>query len=169
MKKLLALLLCIALFVFTGCTEEKPEPAPSPSVEDTSHLTGEDNGFIVSTTRDIRNMTQMIKPTKPDYEVISLLVKVENNTKADIPISPDFVTIKTADGEIHKYSSTLTNAKPLGKSAFSERTIPPDYRGGGLLIFEIKSGLTVDTLHYKDDSGHDITLKYRTEQPKNDI
>lgn len=169
MKKLITLLLCLGLFVFTGCAGEKPDPAPSPPVEDTTHLTGEDNGLGISTTREIRNMTKMIPPTKPGYDVISLRVKVENNTKADVAASPDYVSIKTEDGTTHKYSPTLTNSKPVGKSAFINRVIPPDYQGGGLLLFEIKSGLKVDSLNYKDDSGHNITLSYRTQAPKSNI
>lgn len=168
MKKFITLLLCITLFVFNGCTSKKPA-TPKPPVEatDPSHITAEDKGFVVSTSREVRNMTQMIKPTTPGNDVLSVLVKIENNSKSDFLVSPDFVTLKTDDGSEYKYSSQLTNSQPLGKSAFSKRPIPPDYMGGGLLIFEVKAGSKADSLNYKDDSGHNMTLKFATQTKSN--
>lgn len=170
MRKLFTVLLCIILLVFSGCTNAKKEnTAPKPVEPDTAHVTAEDKGLIISTSREVRDMTQMIKPTKADNSVFGILVAIENNSKADVPISPDFVTLKTNDGTTHKYSSELTNSKILGKSAFVSRTIPPDYRGGGLLIFEVKKGLKVDSLLYKDNSGHNMTLNFQTQAPKNNV
>lgn len=170
MRKLFTVLLCIILMVFSGCTSaKKEEPAPKSVQPDTTHVTAEDKGVIISTSREVRDMTQMIKPTKEGNTVFGILVALENNSRADVPISPDFVTLKTTDGTTHKYSPELTNSKILGKSAFSNRTIPPDYRGGGLLIFEVTKGVKAESLTYKDNSGHNMSLNFQTQAPKNNV
>lgn len=170
MRKLFTVLLCILLMVFSGCTDTKKEdPAPKPEQPDTTHVTAQDKGVILSTSREVRDMTQMIKPSKAGNTVFGILVAIENNSKADVPISPDFVTLKTNDGKTHKYSAQLTNSQILGKSAFTNRTIPPDYRGGGLLIFEVNSGSKAASLIYKDNSGHNLTLNFQTQAPKNNV
>lgn len=161
MKKLIVSFLCLATLLFVGCAKsEQKEAPPPPPQADTSHLTAEDNGFKLSVSREIRQLSQLIKSNKPGYNVVSIMVKVENNSKANIPVSPDFVTLRMSDGTQYKYSPTLTEGQPVGKSAFTKRTIPPDYNGGGLLIFEIKPGPTAQSLLYKDTSNHNLTIKF---------
>lgn len=162
MKKLLVIMMCIAIAVLTGCSKPQPQPpAPKPSEQtDTAHLTAEDKGLKLSVTREVRNMTKMIPSSKEGYDVISVLVKVENNSKDNIPVSPDFVTLKTTDGIDYKYSPSLTEGGPVGRSAFTKRSIPPDYQGGGLLIFELKTGSMVQSLTYQDDKNHKMTIKF---------
>lgn len=163
MKKISVLLLCLSVLFFIGCSqsENQQAPPPPPSAEnDAAHLTAESNGFKLSVSRELRSMSQLIKSTKSGYDVVSILVKVENNTKNNIPVAPDFITLKMSDGTVYKYSSELTDNGPLGKSAFVKRTIPPDYNGGGLLLFELKPGSIAQTLNYKDNSGHDMTIKF---------
>lgn len=165
MKKILLILLCFNLIIFTGCTSSKKSqiPAPKPPAEsDTAHLSVEDKGIVVSVSKEVRNMTQMIKPDKSGFDVVSVLVKIENNSTTKVMVSPDFVTLKTDDGKEYKYAAALTAGSPLGKSAFSKRPIPPEYRGGGLLLFEIVAGTKAESLIYKDDSGHFVTLKFQT-------
>jgi len=162
MKKLMVFMLCLAIAVLTGCSKpQQQQPAPKPSEQiDTAHLTAEDKGLKLSVTREVRNMTKMITSSKEGYDVISVLVKVENNSKDNIPVSPDFVTLKTTDGTEYKYSPALTEGGPVGKSAFTKRSIPPDYQGGGLLIFELKTGSMVQSLTYNDDQNHEMTIKF---------
>lgn len=170
MRKLFTVLLCIVFVVLSGCTStKKEEAAPKPVQPDVSHVTAEDKGVTISTSRDVRDMTQMIKPSNAGNSVFGILVAIENNSKADVPISPDFVTLKTSDGKTHKYSAQLTNSKILGKSAFTSRTIPHNYRGGGLLIFEVNKDLKAESLFYKDNSGHNMTLNFQTQAPKNNV
>ncbi len=163
MKKLFIMLLCLLIAVFAGCTSAKKNEVPPPQSRpdtDTIHLTAEDKGMVLSVSRNIRPIPQMNIYTKEGFEVVSILVKVENNSKADIPVSPEFVTLQTSEGTAYKYSPSLTQTQPVGKSAFTSRTIPPDYQGGGLLIFEIKKGSRAESLTYKDTSGHNLTIKF---------
>lgn len=162
MKQLTVIILCTAIALFTGCAKpntQAPEPKPQDQI-DTTHLTAEDKGFKMSVTKEVRNMTQMIPSSKEGYDVISVLVKLENNTKNNIPVSPEFVTLKTTDGAEYKYSASLTESGPVGRSAFAKRSIPPDYQGGGLLLFEITTGAQVQTLGYEDDQGHKMIIKF---------
>ena len=169
MKKILTLLLCFSVLFFAGCTAAKQqETRPKPQAEtDTTHLTAEDNGFKLYVSREVRALSKLIKSTKQGYDVVSIMVKVENNSKANIPVSPDFVTLKTTDDAQYKYSATLTQGGPVGKSAFTKRTIPPQYNGGGLLLFEIKAGTKAQTLTYKDTSNHNLTIKFPTGKKTN--
>lgn len=159
MKKLVAVFTCLLIF-FAGCSNPAPKTAPPlPKAEDTTHLTAQDNGMGISVSNEVRSMNQMIPSSKKDHGVVSILVKVANDSKADIPVSPEFVTLKTNDGSEYKYAKELTENGPLGKSAFTSRTIPPDYNGGGLLLFELKTGSQVESLTYKDAT-HNMTIKY---------
>ncbi len=162
MKKLLVAFICLLFTFSAGCTAKKKETPPPQTRQDidTVHLTAEDKGMVLSVSRNIRSIPQMNVYTREGYEVVSILVKVENNSKADIPVAPDYVILKTVEGDEYKYSPSLTQTQPVGKSAFTKRTIPPDYQGGGLLIFEIKSGSKAESLIYKDTSGHNMTVKF---------
>ncbi|RJQ41322.1 MAG: DUF4352 domain-containing protein [Nitrospiraceae bacterium] len=161
MKKLTVILFSILLLVSAGCAgSKKKEPVPvPPSQPDTSHLTAEDKGLEVSISREMRALTGMIASSREGYEVYSIQVAVANNSKDNVPISPDFVTLKASDRTEYKYSPDLTETV-TSKAAFKEVTLPPDYRGGGLLIFELKKGSVMENLNYKDDSGHDMTVKF---------
>lgn len=161
MKKFVTVILCLIIVLIAGCSKPAPKVAPpQPSAEDTTHLTAQDNGMELSVSKEVRSMAQMIPSSKEGYDVVSILVKVENYSKANIPVSPNFVTLKTIDGKEYKYSQQLTENGPLGKSAFVARNIPPDYNGGGLLLFELKNGSKVQSLTYKDNQNHDLTIKF---------
>lgn len=160
MKKFVTVFICILTVLIAGCSNPAPKVAPpQPEAEDTTHLTVQDKGMGLSVSKEVRSMSQMIPSSKKGYDVVSILVKVENNSKANIPVSPDFVTLKTTDGTEYKYSPQLTDNGPLGKSAFTARTIPPDYSGGGLLLFELKTGSKVQSLTYNDKT-HNMTIKF---------
>lgn len=160
MKKLVTISLCLLLVLVAGCSKPAPKTAPPQNkAEDTTHLTAQDNGMGLSVSKEVRSMSQMIPSSKKGYDVVSILVKVENNSKDNIPISPDFVTLKTIDGTEYKYSQELTDSGPLGKSAFTARTIPQDYSGGGLLLFELKTGSQVQSITYKDNN-RNMTIKF---------
>ena len=161
MKKFVTVILCLLTILIVGCSSPTPKAAPpQSSAEDTTHLTAQDNGMGLSVSKEVKSMTQMIPSDKKGYDVVSILVKVENNSKTNIPVSPDFVTLKTTDGTEYKYSKELTENGPLGKSAFVSRTIPPQYNGGGLLLFELKTGAKVESLTYKDNQSHNMTIKF---------
>lgn len=163
MNKIISVLLCLTAVLLAGCSNPAPKTAPPQSqqkAEDTTHLTAQDNGLGISVSREVRSMNQMIPGTKKGYDIVSVLVKAENNAKSNIPVSPEFVTLKTLDGTEYKYSKELTENGPLGKSAFLARTIPPDYNGGGLLLFELKTGSQVQSLTYKDNQNHNMTIKF---------
>ncbi|MBU7007668.1 DUF4352 domain-containing protein [Phosphitispora fastidiosa] len=165
MKKLFTLLLCSLILVFAGCGKtETKNPPPAPDTEDkadTAHLTAEDNEFKMSVSKEIRSLTAMNIGTKDGYDVVSILVAIENVSKDNVPISPNFVTLKTLDGAEYKYSQELTQ-KITSKSAFKEVVLPPDYRGGGLLLFELKKDSIPETLTYKDEANHEMTIQFPT-------
>ena len=168
MKKLFVLLLCFSLLAFAGCTAKKKEPVPKPPAEsDTVHLTAADKDLTLTVSRDIRTIPGTNTYTKAGNEAVSILVKIANNSKANIPVSPDSVTLKTNDGIEYKYLASLTEAV-AGRSSFKNRSIPPDYQNGGLLIFEIKKGSKAENLTYKDKLGHNLVIKFPTE-PKSNI
>jgi len=167
MKKLLVLILCILLPVLAGCASDKKEqPVPKPPKTDTTHLTAEQRGITIKVSREIRNLSRMIKSSKEGHQVVSLQVAVENDSKDNVSISPDFVTLKTVDGTEYKYSPDLTETV-TSKASFKKVTLPPDYRGGGLLIFEIKQGAKIESLQYKDGAGRDIPIKFSSEEKTN--
>ena len=163
MKKLFTLLLCSLILISAGCgkTETKNPPPASDTEEkaDTAHLTAEDKEFKLSVSKEIRSLTAMNISTKDGYDVVSILVAIENVSKDNVPISPDFVTLKTSDGAEYKYSQEVTQ-KITSKSAFKEVVLPPDYRGGGLLLFELKKDSVPETLTYKDNSNHEMTIQF---------
>ncbi|PKM81323.1 MAG: hypothetical protein CVU89_09940 [Firmicutes bacterium HGW-Firmicutes-14] len=165
MKKFLILVIIISLTAFIGCSKTKQQgsaPEPPPEQPDTAHLTAEDNGLALSISREIRSLSGMNISGKDGYEVVSIQVAVDNNTKDNVPISPEFVTLKMTDGTEYKYSPELTQTI-TSKAAFKEVTLPPDYRGGGLLIFELKKGTIPDSLIYADNKSHEIPVKFPTE------
>ncbi|WP_418792386.1 DUF4352 domain-containing protein [Phosphitispora sp. TUW77] len=163
MKKSIVLLLSIFILILAGCSKTAPKTPPSaPNTEenaDAAHLTSEDKNLKISVSKEIRSLTAMNINTKPGYDVTSILVAIENVSKDNVPISPKFVTLKTTDETEYKYSEELT-MKITSKSAFKEVILPPDYRGGGLLVFEIKKDSVPDTLSYKDNSGHEMTVQF---------
>ncbi len=160
MKKTIGLLLCLLLPVLTGCTSEKKEPPAKPPIQaDTAHLTAAANGLDMSVSREFRSLSAMNIYAKTGYEVVSVQVALENNSKSNVPISPDFVTLKMTDGTTYKYSPALTD-NITSRAAFKKVVLPPDYRGGGLLIFEIEKGSTAETLTYDDKAGRKMTIKF---------
>lgn len=170
MKKLVTVILCLTAVLLAGCSSPTPQAPPPKSqqgAQDTTHLTAQSNGLGISVSREVKSLSQMIPSSKKGYDVVSILVKAENNTKANIPVSPEFVTLKTIDGTEYKYSKELTENGPLGKSAFIARTIPPEYNGGGLLLFELKTGSKVQSITYKDSKNHDMTIKFPTSSQTN--
>ena len=168
MKKLFILILCFSLLALAGCTAKKKKPVPKPPAEfDTVHLTAADKDLTLTVSRDIRTIPGTNTYTKAGNEAVSIPVKIANNSKANIPVSPDSVTLKTNDGIEYKYSASLTEAV-TGKSSFKNRSIPPDFQNGGLLIFEIKKGSKAENLTYKDKLGHNLVIKFPTE-PKSNI
>jgi len=167
MKKFVTVFICLLIILIAGCSDPTPQNTPpQPKAKDTTHLTAQDNGMGISVSKEVRPMGQMIPSSKNGYDVVSILVKVENNSKSNIPVSPDFVTLKTVDGTEYKYSQGLTENGPLGKSAFTERTIPPDYTGGGLLLFELKKGSQVQSLTYTDEQNRNMTIKFPSSSQK---
>ncbi len=163
MKKLFILLLSVLIIVVAGCSKsETKSPPPEPNTQekaDTAHLTAEDKEFKMSVSKEIRSLSAMNIYNKEGHELVSVLVALENVSKDNVPISPEFVTLKTADGTEYKYSAELTR-QITNKSAFKEVVLPPDYRGGGLLLFELKKDSPPDTLTYKDDSNHEMTVQF---------
>lgn len=163
------MLLLVCIVTITGCTDNKKnEPAPKPPEEqkvDSEHLTAEQQGITLSISRQLRSMSGMITSTKENHEVKGLLVKLENASQNNIAISPDFVTLKTTDGTEYKYSPQLSEI--LGKSSFIKRQVPPDYEGGGIILFEIKKGAVPQEVTYKDDSGHNMVVKFATDTGTN--
>lgn len=169
MKRYLSAVL-VFLFCFvaiSGCTGTKRMAPPPKKSEktDSDHLTAEQQGLKLTVSRGLRSMSSMIKSSKPNYEVKGTLVKLKNNSENNILISPDFVTLKTTDGAEYKYSPELSEF--LGKSTFIKRRVPPDYEGGGIMLFEIKSGATPQSLIYKDNSGHNMTIKFNYDTQSN--
>lgn len=168
MKKLIVMLLFLSLMIASGCanTKDKPAPPKPPEQADTAHLTAEDKGLAISVSREIRSLAALNTYAKEGYEIVSTSVAIENNTKDNVPISPDFVTLKTTDGTEYKYIESLTD-KITSKAAFKAVTLPPQYRGGGLLIFEVKQGSDAETITYKDTIGHDMNVKFKTDAKTN--
>jgi hypothetical protein len=164
MKKLFTVLVCLAFLVFTGCfTPENKVPPPLKSKPEvaSAHLTADNNGLLMSVSRKVRQMSAMNIYTKAGYEVVSISVSLENNTKENIPISPDFITFKAVGGTQYKYSAKLTE-QITSKASFKKVNLFPNYRGGGLLLIEIKSGTNLESVTYKDSSNHEITIKFLT-------
>ena len=163
MKRIFLVSLTILLIIFTGCSKQEPKdqtPPPKSDNLDTTHLTTEDRNLKISVSKKIRSLNGMNIYDREGYDLVSVQVAVENHSKEEnIPISPDFVTLKTSDGSEYKYSPSLTQ-QITNKAAFKEVVLPPDYRGGGLLLFELKTGSITDSLTYEDESGHTMTVKF---------
>ena len=161
MKKAVILVLCFLIPALAGCAATKknvPPPKP-PDQTDTYHLTSANNGLTLIISRNLRPLPGPNIYTKEGFDPVSILVKLENNTGNNINVSPDFVTLKTGDGVLYKYSPSLTKAK-LGTSSFDARSIPTGFQSGGLMVFEVKKGAIADSLTYKDNSNHQMTIKF---------
>lgn len=157
MRKWFILLLC-TFFLIAGCGAEKKEETPPPKAEpNTTHITVEDKDLSLEVSRRVRSFSGMKNlQSQEGYEIIGISVKITNKSKNPVEISPDFVTLVTADGTKYKYSE-LTSI--TGKGGFRKVTLPNDYQGGGLLLFEIKKGIPAEKVLYTDQSGHNLPVK----------
>lgn len=158
MKKLFLLLLC-ALFIVAGCTEKKPPVQIGNDKPKTDHLISEQDGVTVEVSNELKTFPKSMISTKEGYDVVGVSVIVVNKTKDNLPISPDFVTLVSMDGTEYKYSEITSIT---GKGAFKSVALPPEYRGGGLMLFEIKKDVKISKVLYKDDQGHEITILYES-------
>lgn len=159
MRKWFILLLCtLFLALASGCGTAKKEEAPAPKPEpNTTHIIVEDKDISLEASRQVKEFKNSpVFQTQEGYEVVGISLKIENKGSNPIDISPDFVTLITSDGTKYKYSE-LTSI--TGKGGFRKVTLPRDYQGGGLLLFEIKKGMPAEKVIYTDKSGHNITVK----------
>ncbi|MFZ5640637.1 MAG: DUF4352 domain-containing protein [Bacillota bacterium] len=157
MRKWIIVLLC-TLFLIAGCGTAKKEEAPAPKSEpNTTHITADDKDISLEVSRQVKKFDSIkALQSQEGYEVVGISVKIENKGSQPVEISPDFVTLITSDGTKYKYSE-LTSI--TGKGGFRKVTLPKDYQGGGLLLFEIKKGIPAEKVQYTDKAGHNKTLK----------
>lgn len=158
MRKWFILLLC-TLFLASGCGTAKKEEAPAPKPESTpsTHIVVENKDITLEISRQVKEFKNSpMFQTQEGYEVVGISLKIDNKGKNSIDISPDFVTLVTSDGSKYKYSE-LTSI--TGKGGFRKVTLPTDYQGGGLLLYEIKKGIPAEKVIYTDKAGHNITIE----------
>lgn len=166
MRKWLILLLC-SIFIIAGCGTAKKEEAPPPpkSQPDTAHIIVDDKDISLQVSRQVRKFTSMkALQTQEGYEIVGISVKIENKGQNQFEISPDFVTLISSDSTKYKYSE-LTSI--TGKGGFRKVTLPPDYEGGGLLLFEVKKGIPAEKIQYTDKSGHNLSVKLEKAEETN--
>ncbi len=180
MKKILTAccLVSTALILLTsGCFWSKPEPGidfgpvsgghsgqkPKVPKEDPAHITLTKNQVTFSASKKPKYFDKnMIVPAEGKV-VAGLFISITNDTQTDLLIDPKFVEITTDDGQKHSYSETKTSI--TGKGAFKTLPLPSTFRGGGLILFEIKDGAQIQSVKYDDHRGHafNVTL---LESPK---
>ncbi|MDD5492587.1 MAG: hypothetical protein PHV60_07915 [bacterium] len=160
-KKAIFIFLAMAVLLIAGCAKpSQPKENPqTPEGPDTTHLRGENNSLGVAVSREIKSLSGMNINGRDGYEVVSLQVSIDNNSKKSVIISPAYVSLQTLDGAIYKYSAQLTQSL-TGKAAFKEAKVATECRGGGLLIFELKKGAIPESITYNDQAGHNIPIKF---------
>lgn len=160
MKKRFVVLLILLAFFLYGCTPAKEKEVPkTPVIPETTHLTVEKNGILLSVSPKLRQLAALNNNAKVGSEVSSIQVTVDNNAQDPVPVSPDFVTLESSNGDKYKYSPELTKSF-TGKASFKTISLPPGYRGGGLLIFELPKGIKIKNLLYDDAAGHNMRLQF---------
>ncbi|GAB4267157.1 hypothetical protein [Thermincola ferriacetica] len=159
MKKYIIVILCVA-FLLAGCTGSKV-PAPKPdTTPNTNHLTAQKDGITLEVSRELKTFPKNMLATKEGYDIVGLSVIVINKSQQNVPISPDYVTLVAIDNTTYKYSEITESV--TGKGAFRKVTLPPDYRGGGLLLFEIKKGIKINKVIYKDQMNHEFNINFES-------
>lgn len=156
MRKWFIMLLC-SIFLIAGCGTAKKEDTPPPKSEpNTSHIVVEQKDISLEVSRQVKEFkNSTMFQTKEGYEVVGISIKIENKGAKVVEISPDYVTLVTSDKTKYKYSE-LTSI--TGKGGFRKISLPKDYQGGGLLLFEIKKGIPAERVLYTDTSGHDFNV-----------
>lgn len=166
MKKQFSVLLILLVFFVYGCTSAKEKEAPkTPVLPETTHLTLEKSGILLSVSPKLRPLAALNNNAKAGTEVSSIQVTVDNNTQDPVPVSPVFVSLESSNGEKYKYSPDLTRSF-TGKASFKTISLPPGYRGGGLLIFELPKGIKIKNLLYDDAAGHNMRLQFPPKSEK---
>lgn len=157
MRKWFILLLC-SIFLIAGCGTAKKEETPPPKSEpNTTHIVVEQKNISMEVSRQVKEFKNSpMFQTQEGYEVVGISIKIENKGPNPLEISPDYVTLVTSDKAKYKYSE-LTSI--TGKGGFRKVTLPKDYQGGGLLLFEIKKGIPAEKVRYTDKAGHDISVQ----------
>ncbi len=163
MKKWFLLFLCMSLLV-SGCWSSKQTPPPKTTQPNTNHISAEQGGVKVEVSRELRTFPKSMIATKEGFDIVGISVVITNNSKENVPISPDNITLVAVDNTQYKYSEVTSIT---GKGAFKAVVLPPEYRGGGLLLYEIKKGVKIDKIVFKDKLNHDITIKFDTSMQTN--
>lgn len=176
MKKILKYFFLVSIAIIllaTGCSRSKTQteidfkpgseahpnqvPKAAPK-EDPSHITLTKNKITFSVSKKPKYFDKNMIVPEEGKVVAGLFIAITNDTQEDLLIDPKFVEITTDDGGKHGYSETKTSI--TGKGAFKIMALPPTYRGGGLLLFEIKDKAEIQSVKYDDHKGHifNVTL-----------
>jgi hypothetical protein len=166
--------LAAAVLLTTGCFWSKAETGldSPPGSGGNSKQTPKADTAHINLTKDKVTFTVSKTPKYFDKNMIvpeegmviaGLSITLTNDTPNDLLIDPKYGEITTNDGQKHTYSETKTVI--TGKGAFKTIVLPPTYRGGGLLLFEIKDKAQIQSVKYDDQKGHvfNVTL---LESPK---
>lgn len=165
MKKLMTFLLAVMILTILGCSNSKVVPQAPKNDADRGHIVIDKSDMKFAVTEQPKYLKQLIPASKEGYQVVSINIIITNHSQQNIHISPDFVTIKTDKNNTYKYAPGDLDV--LGKSVFREIQVPPnDEQGGGILAFEILNDEKATQVTYKDDSGHNYTVKFESPDTK---
>jgi len=156
-KKIL-LLSFLAALLLSGCASKEPQVPPHAGnqEEKSGHLKLVQGPLTLEVSQKPKYFNPELMPADDGKVVIGLFTAITNDSDQDLTIKPEFVTIITEDGKSYQYSEARTAI--TGKGAFKAMALPPHYRGGGLLLFEIPRDQQVDKVLYEDQAGHKFTV-----------
>ncbi|MFZ5627259.1 MAG: DUF4352 domain-containing protein [Bacillota bacterium] len=158
MKKIFLLSFLVAALLLGGCASTQPQVPPHASnrEEKSGHIKLVQGPLTLEVSQKPKYFSPELMPAEKGKVVIGLFTAITNDSDQDLTIKPEFVTIITEDGKSYQYSETRTAI--TGKGAFKAMDLPPHYRGGGLLLFEIPRDQQVDKVLYEDQAGHKFTV-----------
>lgn len=166
MKKILLLSFLMAALLLGGCASTRPQVPPHTSnqEEKSGHLKLVQGPLTLEVSQHPKYFKPEMMPADEGKVVIGLFTAITNDSDQDLAIKPEFVTIITEDGKSYQYSEARTAI--TGKGAFKAMDLPPHYRGGGLLLFEIPRDQQVEKVLYQDQAGHQFTVNLLAEPGK---